>query len=267
MPSSARIWKISPGCFTGPLGLGPPGKYGPQVLFEKSVPGGKGYRRMKAIPGTPSVVTDEQLNKIVVAARVPERYRARVKPLIFEVLNSPYIDFFVRASVPSPKIKIAGRNVRTPLRRIIKGLRRNAEAIRNLNELQLLLFSYGLHGMRRIIVEVGRSPEFIDVAGLAVLLCETASALEQRIAGSTRPPHRPRGTAKHRALKFLIRELRGPVEELGHGQLSFSCDESGRNCSGPLVKVLEILRSSFPRDVIPAGNKLTRSILRVAKNY
>jgi hypothetical protein len=263
MPSSARIWKITPGCFTGVLGLGPQGKYGPQVLFETSLPGGKGYRRMKASPGTPSVVTDEQLDKIVAAARVPERHRGSVKPLILAVLNSPYIDFFLIPIPPSPKI--TGRNVRMPLRRIVKGLRRNAEAIINLNELQLLLFSYGLRGTPHIILEPGRSPEFIDAGGVPILLREVASAIEQ-VMHSRRPSHRPRGTTKNQGLKFLIRELRRPVEEVGHGDLSFSCNESGGNCSGPLVEVLEILRSIFPRGLIPMRNNLKRSMLRLAKN-
>jgi hypothetical protein len=247
-------WEIAPG---------KRGKFGPAAVAELSI--GKPVRRMTVIPlnrpVNPPPVSDAVLDQVLHAARIPEQYRSTVKPLIQQAVNAPFVELLTQ----QPHPRTSGRSVRTPLRGLAKALRKNAEEIDNLDALQYSLLSRGLRGMPLIITAADRNPEFLDGKGYAVLSRDVATAIESGIIGPRRAAHRPKGSVKNQPLTFLIHVLRASIEKLGHGDLSFSCDESGRNCSGPLVDVLSILRSSFPPSVIPTPNKLTRSMLRLAK--
>jgi hypothetical protein len=245
---------------------GPMGKFGPEAVYEPPAKLGKPLGRLTVIPRKhpvrPSRLTDQALDQILDATRVPEQYRSTVKPLVREVVDSPFDQILIR----DPISKISGRNVRTPLRRIARGLRKGADEIESLDPLQRSLLSQALRQNPRLILEPGRRQEILDI-GCSILFREIAAAIGSEIDRPRNPPHRPPRSAKNAPLKFLVHALRTPIEEVGHGDLGFKCDESGCNCKGPLVDVLEILRDRLPPGVIPKSRELKRSMLRRDRRF
>jgi hypothetical protein len=241
------------------------GKFGPEAVFEPAKLG-KPTRILTVIPlkhpVKPSRMTDQALDQILDATRVAEQYRSMVKPLIREVVDSPFDKILIRDPIP----KISGRNVRTPLRRIARGLTKNADAIESLDPLQRSLLSQALRQNPRIILEQGARQEILDI-GCSILFREIAAAIESEIDRPRNPPNRPPHTAKNIPIKFLVHALRRRIEEVGHGDLSFKCDESGCNCTGPLIDVLEILRDCLPPGTIPKSRELKRSMLRRDRRF
>jgi hypothetical protein len=240
------------------LVLGKRGKLGAVILGEQSIGQLRRYTTIPLNPLKPPRVTNAVLDQILQVARVPEQHRSTVKPFIKQAVNAPFDEPLTK--LPPPRI--SGRSARTPFRRIARALQKNADLIDSLDEDQYSLFSRGLEGMPLVITAGDRNSEVLDGKGYAILLRNLATAIDSGIVGPRRPAHRPLGSAQDRPLKTLIDVLRLCIEQLGHGNLSFSCDESGGNCKGPLVDVLEILQSSFPPGVIPSRGKLKRSMLR-----
>jgi hypothetical protein len=178
-------------------------------------------------------LSNEALDKIVRAARVPQEYESNaryyVQMAVEEALNHPDR----RSSRPRP---------RTALKRIARLSRKLLEALDGESRGWLEVYFHGQ-------LDDANDVDLYDLESLILDLEQAAEdAMSRR---QKKAPHRPIGGVENRPFHFLINVLHAYLVEVAHGRLSVRKDAGG-DLKGTAPAVLGVFPCRWPFEKGPS---------------
>ena len=203
-------------------------------------------------PETFEPLSDDQLDEIARAADVPEQYRGTLEGNLQDIISDWKSNLSHRWEFLGghPYDLVSGLRENRELRQSNKRKRRVAgEFVRMLEEERVMMWLDD------------RSPE--EMTPWLVKLQNAVDVAKEIAAGEHDLSFPRRRGGKHRELHILIADLDLAIVELAKGKLTFWRDKRTGEVTGPLPKVLKILRPHLPRGVVPA--RLSEKMLQRAR--
>ena len=205
------------------------------------------------------LISDEDLECIFRATRVPENYRvAATRGIQFAILRT-------QNRARRMQVSRYSRSTKGCLRRIENLSNELHEAISRLRKLDQRLYS-SISFSDWVIADDEDEDDVLSLFELEECLEELAESCRRLKCRTKKAPNRPRGSVKNPTLQWLIFELYDAIVRIGRGKLSLSRDPDDRP-KGAIIDVLKILQRSLPgiiRTRLPPYPTLRRIIWRAA---